>query len=282
MSVQSRVRTDPRISRRRRSVARGKRRRWAIAGISVAGVAVCVWAAFWSPLLAVRHVRVVGGEHTSARDIAEAASLSTDDNLLLVSTTEIAERTESLPWVMDAQVDRKLPGTIVVHVEERRPAMVLSLGTGGWTVDRAGHVLGRSGTSHELPILSGFDPGPVRPGTRLTLPQARAALKVWRTLPRGLASRVVAVFAPTATRISLTLDTSTTVRYGSASATTAKNAVLKALLARHGQGSAPAYIDVRVPESPAVSSAPVAGATPSPGASPSVAPAHPSPSPATQ
>jgi cell division protein FtsQ len=279
VSVETRVSTDPRISRRRKSVARSRRRRWLIAAAAVAGVALLIWTAFWSPLLAVRHVRLVGAEHTTAGAVAAAAQLSTDDNLLLVSTSEIARKAETLPWVRAAEVDRKLPGTVVVHIEERRPAMVLSVDAGRWTIDGAGHVLGRASESHALPILSGFDPGQVRPGMSLGLPQARAAMKVWRSLPAGLADHVVALFAPTPLRVSLSLDTSTTVRYGSASATAAKNAVLKALLARaRAQGSAPAYIDVRVPESPAVSSAPVATALPSPGASPTAS-ASPAPSP---
>lgn len=280
MKVEARAGTDPRISRRRKAVAKSKRRRWVIAAAAVAGLAVCVWAAFWSPLLAVRHVRLVGARHTTARDVASAAGLTTDDNLLLVSTSEVARKAERLPWVRDAEVDRKLPGTIVVHVRERRPAMVLAIDSGKWTIDSAGHVLGRVDGTGSLPVLSGFDPGPVQPGRTLSLPAARAAMKVWRSLPPGLASHVVALFAPTPLRVSLALDTSTTVRYGSASATTAKNAVLKALLARaREQGSAPSYIDVRVPESPAISTAPAPGASPSPGTSPAASAPAASPSP---
>jgi cell division protein FtsQ len=279
MSVRARVGTDPRISRRRRAVARSKRRRWIIAASAVAVVAVCVWAVFWSSLLAVRHVKVVGGAQTSAGEVADVAGLSTEDNLLLVSTPEIARAVETLPWVRAAQVDRKLPGTIVVKVEERRPAMILSLDDGRWMIDAAGHVLGRAEGGRALPVLSGFNPGLVSPGSTLQLPQARAGLSVWRDFPQRLASHVVAIFAPTPTRISLSLDTSTTVRYGSARATGAKNAVLLALLAKaRGQGSAPSYIDVRVPESPAMSSTPAVSALPSASASPSSA-TRPSPSP---
>ena len=280
MSVEARAGTDPRISRRRKSVAKSKRRRWAIAVAAVAGLAVCIWAAFWSPLLAVRHVRLVGAQHTTARDVASVAGLTTDDNFLLVSTSEVARKAETLPWVRDAAVDRKLPGTVVVRIQERRPAMVLALGSGKWSIDSAGNVLGHAEGAGSLPVLSGFDPGPVQPGTKLELPAARAAMKVWRSLPPGLAAHVVALFAPTPLRVSLALDTSTTVRYGSASATTAKNAVLKALLARsREQGSAPSYIDVRVPESPAISAAPVPAASPSIGASPAASAPAPSPSP---
>lgn len=281
MSIDAHVRTDPRIRRRRQSVARSKRRRWVVLTASVAGVAVCVWGAFFSPLLAVRHVKVVGGQHTTPGEVATAAGLSVEDNLLLVSTSEIARRAETLPWVKNAEVSRKLPGTVVVRVVERRPAMVLTVTAGRWLIDRDGTVLGPAeGEGGSLPVLSGFDPGEVGPGTKLALPQARAAMRVWRSLPSGLASHVVALFAPTPYRISLSLDISTTVRYGSPAGAGAKNAVLKALLARvASHGNAPAYIDVRVPENPAVSTAPAVVALPSPGASPSASPSALDPSP---
>src|SRR5918992_346011 len=193
MSVDAQVRTDPRIRRRRQSVARSKRRRWIIAAASVAGVAVCIWAAFFSPLLSVRHVKVVGAEHTTPSEVADAAGLSTEDNLLLVSTSEIATRSETLPWVRDAEVSRKLPGTVVVRVVERKPAMILTVTSGRWLIDRDGMVLDSLvGGGGDLPVLSGFDPGEIGPGTDLGLPQARAAMRVWRSLPRGLASHVVA------------------------------------------------------------------------------------------
>jgi hypothetical protein len=98
-------------------------------------------------------------------------------------------------------------------------------------------------------------------------------MRVWRSLPEGLSSHVVALFAPTPHRISFSLDISTTVRYGSPTEAQAKNAVLKALLARvAASGNAPAYIDVRVPGNPAISTTPAVSAVPSPGASPSVSP----------
>ena len=57
-----RTRTDPRISRRRKAVARTKKRRTTMRALIAAGVALAVWVAFFSPLLAIKRDHLVGGQ----------------------------------------------------------------------------------------------------------------------------------------------------------------------------------------------------------------------------
>jgi cell division protein FtsQ len=251
----ARVHTDPRFSRRRRTIARSRRRALVARLAAVLTVAALVWAAFWSPLLQVRAIKVTGAEHTSVRQIAEVAGVSEGHNLLLLSTGEIARRTETLPWVRRAAVDRKLPGTVRVRIVEREPALTLSVGPRRWTLDAAGRVLQEGAAPGARPVLAGIEVAHVAPGARLRSPEARGALAALRSMPRALRSRVSAVFAPTAERISLSLDTGVLVRYGAAERLDAKNSVLVAVLRRlasTGGAAATAYVDVRVPASPAV------------------------------
>lgn len=266
MSPPSRVQTDPRISRRRKAVARSKRRRLAVWSAGVAGLGALGWTAFFSPLLAVDRVAVVGGRHTTSAQVAEAAGLDRGDNLLLLSTTEVARAAQTLPWVKLAQVDRMLPGTVRVRIVERRPAVVLSLGVARWTLDARGHVLA-SGEVADVPVLGGVETGGIRPGIVVDTPEVAHALRAFRRLPSRLHARVVAIVAPTLERISFSLSDGTLIRYGAAERMEAKNEVLSALLERLAQeGRTAAYIDVRVPTSPAVAPAtmsiPVAAATP--------------------
>ena len=84
------------------------------------------------------------------------------------------------------------------------------------------------------------------------------------------------MFAPTIERISFSLQSGTVIRFGAAEQLAAKNEVLKALFDDLGSdGGGAAYIDVRVPTSPAVSGP---AASPSPGVSPAGTPS-PGPSP---
>jgi cell division protein FtsQ len=256
-----RISTDPRISRRRKAVVRSRRRRALATAASVIVVAGLAWLAFFSPLLEVERVVVVGGRHVLAEDVAAAAGLDRD-NLLLLSTERVAQRVRRLPWVRRARVTRRLPDTVRVRVTERRPAMVLSTTRGRWTLDQAGRVLGRGAAERRLPVLGGVQVARLTPGDILSDAEVQAALDVWRSLPRSLSARVAGVFASSLERIALSLDDDVVVRYGAAESMAAKNSVLRAVLARvRAEGRSVGYIDVRVPGSPAISAA---GASPLP------------------
>lgn len=250
----SRVETDPRIRRRRKDVARDKKRK--VVGLLVtAGVVVLlVWTAFWSPLLRVRDVKLTGARHTTPNEVAAAAGLGSDDNLLLLSADDVAAAARELPWVADAEVQRRLPGTVKVKVVERRPALVVSLGEGAhWTIDANGHVLAEGRAEPGLPVVGGVEVGSIEPGVKVDAPVMREVLSTWRSLPKKLAADVEAIFAPTLERISFTLVDGTQVRYGAAERLDAKNEVLLAVRKQLvEEGRAASYIDVRVPTSPAV------------------------------
>jgi cell division protein FtsQ len=245
--------TDPRISRRRRAVARTKRKKIGTAVGGVVGLGAIAWVALASPLLAVDEVRVVGAEHTTSEEVAAATGLGADDNLLLLSTAEVAERAETLPWVKSAEVDRMLPGTVRVRIVERVPAMIVSLGAARWTIDSRGHVLDSGAVSEKLPVLGGAETGDIEIGTQLMTPEIQHALRAFRSLTGKLRREIVAVVAPSFERISFSLADGTLIRFGAAERLAAKNEVLDALLERLAQqGRSAAYIDVRVPTSPAV------------------------------
>jgi cell division protein FtsQ len=250
-----RISTDPRISRRRKAVARSKRRRALATVASVGVVAGLGWLAFLSPLLVVERVVVSGGRHVSPEHVEAAASVGSRDNLLLLSTNQVAKRIQRLPWVRRARVTRRLPDTVRVRVTERRPALVLSTTRGRWTLDRAGRVLGKGVAERALPVLGGVRVGDLAPGDVLSDPGVEAALDVWRSLPRRLRGRVVGIFASSLERIALSLHDDVVVRYGAAESMAAKNSVLRAVLSRvRAEGREVGYIDVRVPASPAISS----------------------------
>lgn len=266
MSTAARVRTDPRISRRRQAIARSRRRRLFGWLAVVLATAVAVWGAFWSPLLSVQEIDVVGGRNVEAADVAAIAGLGSEDNLLLVSAADVASKVEELPWVREARVDRKLPGTVRVRVEERKPAVVLSAEGRQWTLDRAGHVLAEGSAAKNLPAVAGVTPAGVVEGTKVTQPEVRDALAAWRSLSPQIRQRVAAILAPTPERITFSLTDGTQVRFGAARSLRAKNEVLRALLAQlRADGGAAAYIDVRVPTNPAISpSAPTPTVTTTP------------------
>jgi len=268
VSTVARVRTDPRISRRRRAIERSRRRRLLTGLATVGATGALAWLAFWSPVLAVDEIAIVGGKHTSVADVAAVTGLDASDNLLLVSTGRVAEQIEDLPWVASAKVDRKLPGTVRVKIVERVSRVVLVTAGYRWLLDGRGHVLGRATAEDgKLPVLAAATVSEVEAGDQIGESEVRDALAAFRSLASGLRSEVAALLAPTSERITLSLRDGTQVRFGAAESLAAKNEVLKVLLAEmRAEGRSGGYIDVRVPTSPAVSEG--GAVAPSPGASP--------------
>jgi len=254
MSTAARVRTDPRISRRRRAIERSRRRRLLVASGVVVVLAAALWAVFWSPLLLVREVLVVGSSHVGSREVAEVAGLDDSDNLLLVSPAGVEDKVAELPWVKRARVSRKLPGTVRVKIVERKPAVVLSLRNERWTLDAFGNVLADGAVSAKLPVVAAATVQEPEPGARVQVAEIQAALSTWRSLSRKVRRQVVAVLAPTPERITLSLGDGTQVRVGAAENLDAKNEVLGVLLKQlRAEQARATYIDIRVPSSPALS-----------------------------
>lgn len=229
---------------------------------------VAIWAAFWSPLLNVSRVQVVGAKQTSVADVRAASGLDDGQNLLLVSTGEVADAVEALPWVRAADVHRRLPGTVRVKIVERRAAVVVTVAAGTWTIDGSGHVLEEGAVSKDLPTLTGAVLAAPEPGETLDAPEVSAGLAVWRSLPKNVKADVASVVAPSRERIALILRDGTMIRYGGADRLQSKNEVLLVLLRRlEAEGTTATYVDISVPTSPAVGPPP---STPAPTPTPTV------------
>jgi cell division protein FtsQ len=262
--VVPRTTTDPRFTRRQKAIARSRRRRTIARTLAALLLLFVAWVVFFSPVLKVRTIDVVGARETSPEEVREVAALGDGLNILFLRTEEISQRVETLPWVESVDVDRMLPGTVRIRVKERSPALTLSLGAARWTIDAHGRVLSSGDAPGGRPVLAGVAVGTVRPGVELQTIESTSALEVWRSLPGSLKREVVAIFAPTIERITLTLEDGTLVRYGAPERMAGKNEVLEALLERlRSEGSAATYVDVRVPAHPSVSiGAPDGGAPP--------------------
>ncbi len=138
------VAIEPRILERREEVARQHRRKRVRVAATVGAVVLvvaAVWGMLHSPVLAARHVTVIGAIHTGTGPVVAAVGL-TGQPLVDVNPGRVAARVEALPWVAHATVARHWPDDITVTVVERAPAAVVeSPGHGAVLVDGRGHVL---------------------------------------------------------------------------------------------------------------------------------------------
>ena len=140
-------------------------RRWGRIAAVVLVAAALVASPWWGPaalarlaFFRVRRVEIEGARYLAPSDIVARLAV---DTLTSVWTDlgPLARRVEQDPLVADAQVTRRLPGTLVVTVKEKVPVALVS-GRGGFrSFDDAGAALpiDPSRVPVDLPILAAPD-----------------------------------------------------------------------------------------------------------------------------
>lgn len=91
--------------------------------------------------LRVTDIVLEGRDKTPLPAIARALSIRKGDPILAFSPREAQKRLEAINWVQSATVLRRLPGTIVVQIAERRPFAVWQKDGKFELIDRAGKVV---------------------------------------------------------------------------------------------------------------------------------------------
>ncbi|SLN37342.1 cell division protein FtsQ/DivIB [Oceanibacterium hippocampi] len=71
--------------------------------------------------LVLRDVTVEGRRRTDADDILRAVGVARGDPIFDIDPYEIRQRIERLGWVRSASVERRLPDSVHIRLEERRP-----------------------------------------------------------------------------------------------------------------------------------------------------------------
>lgn len=69
----------------------------------------------------LQDVRVEGREHIGQEELRAALQIKPGMPTLALNRAEMAERLSRLPWLAEAQIMRRLPGTLLVQVKERQP-----------------------------------------------------------------------------------------------------------------------------------------------------------------
>ncbi len=81
-----------------------------------------------SPRFAVAFIRVDGNERRSADAIVAESTITRGSNVFSVDLDSARAAILTDPWIADAVLSRRLPGTIFVRVTERRAAAMVALG----------------------------------------------------------------------------------------------------------------------------------------------------------
>ena len=109
--------------------------------------------------LAVRQVYLEGRVHASLTVVRDILGVSANQPILAFRAATVKATLESLPWVRNATVERRLPDIIHVRIFEHMPIALWQSGARMAVIDRAGAVIAREGLERfsNLPLLVGRD-----------------------------------------------------------------------------------------------------------------------------
>jgi hypothetical protein len=165
---------DPRIAERRSQVHREQvwhRVRLLIVGLAAAALVGLAAGALYSPLLALRHVRIAAPAAVSRAEVLSAAGLTHSRPLIEIDTGAVAAHLNDVPRLGAARVHRSWPGTVSISVALRTAVAVVPRsnppgaappdGGAPWaTVDATGRVLAYVQGAAGLPLVQGVGPVP--------------------------------------------------------------------------------------------------------------------------
>lgn len=222
--------------------ARRRRIGW-LAVLAVLGVtAALIATAVFSPILALREIRIEGTSRLDPVAIEEAVSGQLGTPLALIDEGRIRDDLSQFTGIRSFVTELVPPGTLVIHVVERSPLGVVVTPAGFDIVDAAGVVLESSPARPTgLPLLE-VDGAATGAGFE-------AMVEVLLALPPDVLAQVGSVSARTQDDVTLLLAGSDQrVVWGSAADSDRKAAVFALLLARFA-GAGPGEYDVSAPGS---------------------------------
>lgn len=213
----------------RRFTRRSRHRRAALitgaAIVLVFGISILV--AVFSPLMALQTIEVKGTNRVDETQLRQALSDQLGTPLARLDFEEIKRDVARFPLIESYVTEEAPPHTLVITVTERTPVVAVRSGKSFDLVDPAGIVVQSSPTQPaNMPVA---DIGRAKLGS----PVFRTMTEVVLAMPSTVRAQVTSVAASTADDVTLTLKDKSTVVWGNPDDSTAKAALLAALVKDH-------------------------------------------------
>ncbi len=230
----------------RRFTRRSRRRRitWAVVIGTLVGLVAVVAVGAYSPLMALRDVRVEGASRVPAAEAQAAFADVLGTPLPLIDSDAVHDALSAFPLIETYSTETIPPGTLVVRIVERTPVGVIETGDGLELVDGAGVVIERPETRPEGQPLIQVEGGVAAEGFR-------AVAAVVRSVPAEVRAQLTAASAATTDDVRLELAGGASVVWGSAEDSARKADVLAALMVAAPPDTVSLY-DVSAPTSPVI------------------------------
>jgi cell division septal protein FtsQ len=143
------------------------------------------WTVLENPIFAINEIRIESRGNFTQAQIRNATGLAIGANILGYTLSAVERDVERLPYVAEAQVERRLPSTIIIRIVERQPvARIPNTGAAStateFYVDRNGTLLEpREGeVMQPMPLIVGLNLPDMHPSQKLDQKELVAALEL--------------------------------------------------------------------------------------------------------
>ena len=125
-----------------------------------AGLVIGYYYLTHSQYFMVKKVILSGLKRVSREEILRRTQLDRSVNIMTLKLNRLAGSLKENPWIGRATITRKLPDTVIIQIEERKPRTLLSLGSRLYYMDESGLPFKKVDPleAPELPIVTGFTP----------------------------------------------------------------------------------------------------------------------------
>jgi cell division protein FtsQ len=131
-------------------------------GVLVVGISTgAAWVArrhiLTSPRFAVTEITISGQKHRTAEQLVSVSGIGKGQNVFSVDLDRVRSRLLGDPWISDATVERRLPGTVIIQVAERELGAIVALPE-SYLASREGEIFKRLevGDPSDLPVITGL------------------------------------------------------------------------------------------------------------------------------
>jgi len=249
------------VPRRRPAPPRWRQQVWRIGGFAsvlliVGGAGFWTWHAglpslAWNRLhagfvgqtadlgLRLQEIKVDGRHFTPKDELLASLGVHLDQPMMSIDPQALKARLETLGWVRSALVERRLPGTLYVRLDEAEPVAL-------WQHDGAFHLIDRSGQTIDKADAAAFAQLPVLVGDGA--PAHCADLLAMLAREPDLAARVRGAVWVSERRWNLRFDNGVDAKLPADSPETAWSLLAKLEREQHLLGKNVTVIDLRMPD----------------------------------
>jgi cell division protein FtsQ len=109
---------------------------------------------------ALAEIEIQGVRRKTVEQIENEAGLARGANVFVIDLDEARAKLLADPWIADAALSRRLPGTIAIQLTEREAGAVVALGGEAYLSTREGDTFKRfdPGDPSDLPVVTGLTP----------------------------------------------------------------------------------------------------------------------------